>query len=75
MSGIKGEGKLPPEIRKAAQECLPYLIERATQQRASEQLLRASSQHSVSGEALLRPATAQTDVQPEQMLRASEPAS
>ncbi len=65
--------RFPKAIREAAKECLPYLRERADAQRASEQLLRASSTHALPEDTLLRPASAQSDAQPEQLLRAAEP--
>ncbi len=66
---------VPPELQQAAKDCLPYLQLRATEQRAREQLLRASSAHNLSDDVLLRPATTRPEARPEQLLRASEPIS
>lgn len=65
--------RMPDIIQKAAAECLPFLQERAREQRASEQLLRASSAPATPDNMLLRPATASAHFLPEQLLRPSEP--
>ncbi len=72
LPGLQG-GTVPAEVRQAAAECLLYLQSRVQGQRASEQLLRPSSADTTSGDVLLRPASSQIEVVPEQMLRASKP--
>jgi len=62
-----------PEIREAAQACLPFVQHHAGEQRASAQLLRASSPPSSPSDVLLRPASGLSDTSPEQLLRAGEP--
>lgn len=57
------------EIREAAQNCLPFLRERAAAQKASQELLRASSPDTNIAD-LLRPASSQTTA-PQELLRAS----
>lgn len=68
---LKREAGVPKEVREAARQCLPFLQARANEQRESEQLLRASSRQTVPVSGLLRPATAQSEVNSEQMLRGS----
>lgn len=63
--------RVPEEIQQAASQCLPYLQERTNEQRASEQLLRASSGSAVPADILLRPSDERPDATPEQLLRAS----
>jgi len=63
----------PPEIREAAEACLPFVQRHAAEQRASTQLLRASSPPASPSDVLLRPATGLPDTPPEQLLRAGEP--
>jgi hypothetical protein len=58
-------------VRQAAQDCLPYLKDRAAQLRVSQTLLRASSATTVTPDMLLRPAE-NTSNAPEQLLRADE---
>ena len=65
--------KFPDEIRKAAQDCLPYLKARSEEQRDASQLLRASSVNDLSGDALLRPASSPSETGSELLLRASNP--
>ena len=69
----KGEGsaKQNYNIRKAAQECLPYLQARSEGQDLRQTLLRASSESADSAANLLRPASAASSADPAQMLRAS----
>jgi hypothetical protein len=67
-------GALSPkqkQVRKAAQDCLPYLRTRAEQQRVSQTLLRASSATSAAPDILLRPADMGGGAAPEQLLRAT----
>ena len=64
--------RVPPEVQQAANECLPYLQARTSEQRASEQLLRASSGNAIPADILLRPSDERPDATPEQLLRASE---
>ncbi len=64
--------KVPEEIERAANECLPSLQARTSEQRASEQLLRPSSGNAVPADILLRPSDERPDATPEQLLRASE---
>jgi hypothetical protein len=69
---LQSASKVPKEVRDAANECLPYLHARASEQRASEQLLRASSAYATPTDVLLRPARSRADAAPEQLLRPSE---
>ena len=57
-------------IQQKAEACLPYLESCANQRRGSQTLLRASSIDSTRPEILLRPASGNTDTEPEQLLRA-----
>ena len=72
---LQSASKVPGEIKKAALECLPYLQARAGEQRASEQLLRASRRSTPPRTmSLLRPAQMRPDAAPEQLLRPTETA-
>ena len=68
-SELHNNSRFPPEIIAAAKECLPLVEARATMERESEQLLRASSSNSFSNEELLRSATEQMTDQSAQLLR------
>ena len=59
-----------PQVRTAAQECLPFLQQRAEQARIEQTLLRASTS-TASPDTLLRPTVATTPTEPQQLLRAS----
>ena len=72
LPNLQSGTRVPKEVREAAKECLPSLQERALGQRASEQLLRASSAQDTATDVLLRPASGQPDALPDQLLRASE---
>ena len=65
---IHSASKVPIEVREAAKESLPFLQYRAGEQRASEQLLRASSIQDLRPDTLLRPAVSQPDA-PDHLLR------
>ena len=71
----KGEGsaKQSINIRKAAQECLPYLQARSEVQDLRQNLLRASSESADSAATLLRPAAASSETAPHELLRPAEP--
>jgi HEAT repeat protein len=56
-------------VRKAAAECLPFLIARVEQQRASQTLLRAASASGTGADTLLRPVSAAYQQAPNEMLR------
>lgn len=56
-------------VREAAQECLPFLYQRANEQRASQGLLRPAD-NTATPDVLLRPAI-ETPDPPEQLLRAT----
>jgi hypothetical protein len=58
------------QVRFAAQECLPFLQQRADQVRVEQTLLRASGPGS-SADVLLRPASNGAEAAPQQLLRAS----
>ncbi len=58
-------------VRKAAEECLPFLKDRASLTRASQTLLRASSSSEQASQALLRAARNPEETDPAQLLRAS----
>lgn len=60
----------PKRVQSAAQECLPYLLIRCEQQRASQTLLRASSSSSTPAADLLRPAHGTGDTSSTELLRA-----
>ena len=59
-----------PQVRVAAQECLPFLQQRAEQTRIEQTLLRASMSTD-SPDMLLRPTIAVAPTEPQQLLRAS----
>jgi hypothetical protein len=61
------EGKLA----EAAQECLPRLQEQTEKWSTGEHLLRATDEPISSPDILLRPASATTEIEPQQLLRAS----
>jgi hypothetical protein len=67
--------RLPAEIKNAANECLPYLVTRANDERASRQLLRASGMEAVGTGELLRPAAEQSGTGKEHLLMAAEQAA
>jgi hypothetical protein len=58
-------------LKEAAEECLLFLRERVDLTRASQTLLRASSQADTSPDLLLRAANSGPDIPQEQLLRAS----
>ncbi len=65
-------GRPLPEtsIQAAAKECLPFLQQRAEQERASQSLLRAAAAPATPSEVLLRPAQAGASTSdPQQLLR------
>lgn len=72
LSHPMSPAKIPDEVRNAAAECLPFLQQRADEQRDGAQLLRASSVRSTPHEALLRPALSPPGAPPEQLLRSAE---
>jgi hypothetical protein len=57
------------KVQAAAQECLPYLETHASQQRASQTLLRASAQEHTPAGDLLRPAESANATVPQELLR------
>jgi hypothetical protein len=65
-------GRLQQQVRRAAQDCLPFLETRAEQRRVSQTLLRASSAAGTTPDMLLRPADSSHAAAPEQLLRATE---
>jgi hypothetical protein len=65
-------GPRQQQVRRAAQDCLPFLRNRADQLRVSQTLLRASSATSAAPDILLRPADNRHAAAPEQLLRATE---
>ncbi len=60
-----------PKVREAASNCLPYLMQRAEQERATNSLLRPSHAADVSDKTLLRAAQNTPGAEPQQLLRAS----
>ena len=60
---------MPPEIVEAANECLPYVQLRATSQRESDQLLRASSADTLGQKQLLRPVVEPNNTSVHELLR------
>ncbi len=56
-------------IRKAAEECLPFVEARVELERASQTLLRASSEARPDPDTLLRPAHGESENAPEALLR------
>jgi len=68
-----GEGYAAREsgIQQEAQACLIYLHQRAQQQQAQQTLLRAAGEETSSAN-LLRPSEGATQVDPQQLLRASQ---
>ncbi len=72
-----GEGhrvdRMSSEIAAAASECLPYLEQRILNTTASNELVRASSANSVSGQdVLLRPVIGTHEMHETELLRAAE---
>jgi HEAT repeat protein len=72
MENADLDSDVPPEVRRAAQECLPFLQLRAEQAEQARTLLRASTPTDAAApDTLLRPAQARADdTLPEQLLRA-----
>ena len=65
--------KIAAQVKQQANQCLPYLTERANEQRQAQTLLRGAATDAPSANVLLRPATGETDPQPaEQLLRPTE---
>jgi hypothetical protein len=58
------------QVRRAAQECLPYLRQRAEQERCSKTYLRAANAPPPPAETLLRAAHGGPETDPQQLLRA-----
>ena len=73
---LEGKGKVAkdPEVRAAAEACLPFLEINARRRQAQQTLLRAAEQPTVSPEELLRPAQSGSPSDPEQLLRSSDEA-
>jgi len=69
---LNSSTRIPIEVREAAQQCLPFLRSRATEQLAGRQLLRASSADATTGEALLRPAIATIEDASDELVRAAD---
>ena len=69
----KGYAKRDSDVRKAAQECLPYLQARSEVQDLRQTLLRASSVSAENSANLLRPAAASSETAPRELLRPAEP--
>jgi hypothetical protein len=67
----KGRAARNSHILEAATECLPSLWQRAANERASSELLRAGDQPDTPADILLRPAAGAADTAPQQLLRAS----
>ena len=61
MADGKGKAAGKPEVRRAAQECLPFLNLRAENLRLNHTLLRASEGNVTRSEMLLRPASSQSN--------------
>lgn len=68
MAQLPYSRNYPKRVVEAAQECLPFLQQRAEQSRQANTLLRAS-ESSTSPETLLRAAQEETSVPPEELLR------
>jgi hypothetical protein len=60
-----------PEIRRAAQDCLPFLAQRVAEQNAANTLLRAAGDTATSPGELLRPAHGSTVICADELLRAA----
>jgi hypothetical protein len=60
------------KVRAAAEDCLPYLEVQASQQRASQTLLRASGQEKLPAGDLLRPAESANVTTPQELMRPAE---
>jgi HEAT repeat protein len=63
-----------PDLRALAQQCLPFLLQRADEERSRQMLLRpsdASEQPVIASDTLLRPAAGVTPADPAQLLRAA----
>ncbi len=63
-----------PQVRFAAQECLPYVQQRAEHARVEQTLLRAGTQPDAL-DTLLRPVVSSAPTEPQQLLRASNTGS
>jgi hypothetical protein len=72
--GIPTLQQSPPlgEIKRAANACLPYLEQRANDERASRHLLRASGPEAMGNGELLRPVLSVSATGDEELLRAVE---
>lgn len=75
LAESRGRSAAAQRVRAAAQECLPFLQQRAAQAQASQTLLRASDSLAIPSDTLLRPAqSGNTPVEEKTMLRpAMEP--
>jgi hypothetical protein len=70
LSEGRGASVYSPTIQKAAQECLPYLRQRAEFEHARHELLRASApDHTQDAEVLLRPAEDRGVTRADELLR------
>jgi hypothetical protein len=69
----EGKGRAESSIRvlKTAQECLPFLWQKAANERASNELLRAGGRPDTPADILLRPAAGVADSAQDLLLRAS----
>jgi hypothetical protein len=72
VSTIQRSSRIPEEIKNAASECLPYLEARASDERASKQLLRASSPEPSGNGELLRAVIGLPEKGEDQLLRGAE---
>jgi len=69
-----GEGRAAKDsrVREAAEACLPFLRQRAEQERSRQTLLlRAAGVAGAPPDVLLRPASGATETEPQHLLRAS----
>lgn len=64
--------KVSKEVQEAARECLPFLTQRAEQERLSMTLLRAAGTMETQSGELLRPAATNVESDPRALLRATQ---
>jgi hypothetical protein len=70
VESLAHNDKRPPELRRAAEHCLPYLRQSAADLKSAQTLLRASDAGGSNPEELLRAASDETTVNPGELLRA-----
>jgi hypothetical protein len=72
LASGNGLARNDPQVHAAARACLPILQARAEEERSSSTYLRAAEPPTACPDVLLRPATAATITDPQQLLRADD---